>query len=179
MPKRKAGVVEVVSFDVGRKNMAVCHLRGTDRGDAEILHWELLDVSAKTVREVVLRLVDELHKREWVMRAQHLVVEQQTQGNTPMRILGHAIQSCVETWRRAAGEGDWKPVCFVPARSKYDLVGGAVKGRYAVNKRASAAFVDGFVPAGAFRDAYLASPKRDDLSDACMQGLWYMERLGK
>ena len=109
----------------------------------EVQHWEIVDVNGATMRETCRNVMGMLEARPWVWSdpAVHVVVEQQTQTNAPMRVLQHVIQVLVDQRRQLAGLGaSAPPVALIPARSKYDMVGGAIKGGYAANKRNSVAF---------------------------------------
>ena len=102
--------VSVVSFDVGKHNMAVCAAR-VWRDLVEVQHWEIVDVNGATMRETCRNVMGMLEARPWVWSdpAVHVVVEQQTQTNAPMRVLQHVIQVLVDQRRQLAGLGASAP----------------------------------------------------------------------
>lgn len=169
--------VHVVSFDVGKHNMALCAAAVTAE-DVVVEHWEVVDVDAPTMRETCMKVMGLVQDRPWITEGhRHVVVEQQTQTNAPMRVLQHVLQVIVEQIRRCTGVNEAPPVVLIPARSKYEMVGGAVKGSYATNKRNSVQFArqcDGLTAEQ--RAMFEAHKKRDDLSDSLMQGVWYARR---
>lgn len=183
----------VLSWDCGLTNLCYCFIEygmGADGDGFRIVEWENFSLHCSTLMEAVQRLVEEIvRNRCWMLQADQVCIEGQVIGNTKMKVVSHAIQTFFVTASTALF-GDPVPVVFVDARSKFKAAEGIaldpkiknLKDNRRRNKSA-AVFYAREILKGARMDTPLhfleSFEKQDDLSDAFLQGLYYLKRNKK
>lgn len=165
--------MRTLSFDIGIKNLAYCY---TDGG--AIVHWDVVDISDKTVNGVCERCIRTLHERFGEIRFidRVLIENQPVQKNPTMK----TIQIVVFSYflRAKALDGTVGNIHFVSAGKKNKLAerfGFEVetKSKYTRAKKLSVLSVKHILendPAiSSWTDHFVKHKKKDDLADAYLQ----------
>ena len=165
----------LVSVDVGQTNLALCGLRpGADPTGADdaIVRWALVDLKAPGAAAVV----DAMRGVEWLDDATRVVIERQPAKNCKMR----RLEAFLEMWFAVHGKpvalfdpahklafaarSPWWPCTDVPESWTY-------RARKKLSAQTAAAFLGATDQPAAARATFAACRKKDDLSDALLQGM--------
>ena len=182
--------MRVLSIDVGIKNLSYCVLKSTECGEIGVLRWDVLKlvdgkctkIGIETLTECLVECLLETFGDDF--EADVVLIENQPSlVNPTMKTVGAAIYTYFTMLK--VQFGNVKAVKFVSASSKLkckkmselsatsDVVTNAYKGR----KKASIDLCRLYLPdicperMAWFQD----QPKRDDLSDAMLLGVYYIE----
>jgi hypothetical protein len=90
--------MKVLSWDIGRKNMAFCHLDTQPNDKPTILHWASIDISASgsTTRDFTENLIDYIHAHTWMSTDVDIcVMEVQSRFAPLLQCFACAIHACL------------------------------------------------------------------------------------
>jgi hypothetical protein len=200
-------MTSILSFDVGLRHLAICRIDGVSLGTQEfgkVSNWEVLDLGqVSTVEQCCLRLLQELDQRfhaqdfacDWV------VIERQPRAKSVIMVALQMFLCGYFTLMKTRGHIKYG-VKFSSACRKLnmqllkfvDRPDFAVKGtprkerdrlnraRYAANKKyainASLIYLEHMKDTGAI-EILNKTKKKDDLCDAFLQALAFVENDGK
>lgn len=183
-------MVRVLSFDVGIRHLAFCALEGSQ---PSIARWELMDLGkVHGVEACALKLTQELESRFGADEAYDVVlVERQPKSRSIMMVAIQMILCAFFTARRVRGSvgevrfahAGRKLVAkhFAPETPAGDVVEDA-RQRYAKNKRYAVLATRHYLEHvhEDFGSLVLLDmfPKKDDLCDAYMQAITFLETRG-
>lgn len=182
--------MSILSFDVGRKNLAVCLLRPGEcaKGSQDAVEeWAVL-----TTEPTASAMADTLeqHVADWLDRCADVVIERQPLKNPTMTRLQHYIEMwcCIRGRQRAAGGApvfvqDAKHKLSFAASTPYWPPGDIDSWTYHRRKKLSVQTTEAFLAATAqqHRDVCVAdfgrSKKKDDFSDCLLQAMAFAHHL--
>jgi hypothetical protein len=187
-PVRKARSMRILSIDVGYRNLAICLLE-----DGQVVEWEVIDaikedggstpLPKRGNDPIIIGLVTKSlwARQEKLLSADIVVIEKQPLRARVMRVLEGAIVAFFHTCRLAVPTCKVAKIDSFSARDKFEeyehrleLKG---KTKYAARKKASAQLCTEYLKAsGQESELFQKAKKRDDLADALMQGVMYMNR---
>jgi len=81
----------VVSFDVGLKNFSLCII-DMFKQKIKIRKWLTVSIKGKNISEYVVHLIEKLRTSSFGV-VEHVLIEQQINRNTQMKVLSHIIQT--------------------------------------------------------------------------------------
>lgn len=193
--------LNVLSWDCGTRNLCYCLIELCDEPDQEfaIRLWENFSLNSDSTAEAVFALQRELDARPWMLHADHVAVEAQSNNNTTMKVISHAIQmyftcrtrtpevsratSEAGTAVEVKGPGKGVSLHFVSPRSKFKCCNvpepEGVSG-HAKNKKVAimmARKILGSLPDKSMVEYLNSHRKKDDLSDAFLQGLYFLRMI--
>jgi len=194
-------VSRVVSIDVGSTNMGVCVIErssvspepsasasaAVEEYPYRILHWELIDLQGSSTNNAIRNL-----PREFLLRpvlydgVTDVVVESQDVAQPTIQRIGAAIHSHYATWSMMNVGGRRLRVHVVSGKNKFKAHNGDLelparfpaKGSYRYNKRLSEEMARDILKKQKDNERlewFNKCPKKDDLSDAFLQGIWALK----
>jgi len=91
----------IVSFDVGIKNLSLCI--SDIKSKVEIAHWTNISLSGKNIAEYSRSLVEKMRIEQFGL-IDFVLIEQQLNRNTQMKVLSHVIQTFFMTEHKIPSE---------------------------------------------------------------------------
>jgi hypothetical protein len=184
-PVGKARSMRILSIDVGYRNLAICLLE-----DGRVVEWEVIDAIKENQGlpkrgndPIIIGLVTKSlwARQEKLLSADIVVIEKQPSRARVMRVLEGAIVAFFHMCRLAVPTCKVAKIDSFSARVKFEeyehrleLKG---KTKYAARKKASVELCTEYLKAsGQESELFQKVKKRDDLADALMQGVMYMNR---
>ena len=192
-------MAELLSFDVGVRHLAYCRLLvrpgpvapGVGLEGVELLDWDIIDLDrVPRVEACAERLMAELHRRFSSLRPSVVLVERQPRARSIIMVAVQMFLCAYFTHARvlADGPGCASPVRFISASRKLAMARGprpeagpaaATRRQYAANKAHAVASARWYLEHVLGDHANLALlelyPKKDDLADALLQALAFLE----
>ena len=193
-------VTNILSIDVGIKNLALCYFSVNGPNQYSIMEWLILPLlqdtenANKVPQEVVCdRLIRRVH--EWVQgKAIHIVlIENQPAMKNPVMktiqvmIYGFFVQEKIferlelQQVRLMSATGKLKLNKYVDETVTSRVT--TLPASYNRNKKLSIVLASHYAPLfdnyeTQFKDMFLSNKKKDDLSDCMLQGMAYMKEHG-
>ena len=192
--------LNVLSFDCGIRNLCYCLIELIDEPDKEfaIRLWENFSMNSDSTAEAVFSLQRELDARPWMIHADHVVIEAQSNSNPTMKVISHALQMyfvCrisppviskekTEECSVEIKKGRDINVHFISPKSKFkcanvpDPDNGAPG--HAKNKRVAILMSKKLLaamPDKSMLEYLMSHRKKDDLSDSFLQGLYFLRMI--
>lgn len=180
----------VASFDVGIKHMCICIVDyNSNSKNFAIQRWSIISLKGKNIADYTRDLISKL-KLERFGLVDAVLIEQQVNRNTQMKVLSHIIQSFFLCHERIPAEN----IHFVSPKLRvhnsnqpYNQVVGQVReGLGLVEpysrqefKLMSVALVDRILmeKKDKWIDTFRSNTKKDDLADSFLQSYsWYKEK---
>jgi len=109
---------KIISFDVGVKNMSYCLVECIDKKKIKILSMQTLTLKGKNIQDYTNSLISHLRKLE-LGYIDTVLIEQQLNRNTQMKVLSHVLQSYFICERNIP----FDDICFFNPKNKFDSVG--------------------------------------------------------
>lgn len=178
---------EVLSFDVGIRNLAYCVMRKRSMtAQFEVCHWEVIDLQSQTLSDITQTLVRELNARKYLLNVPFVLIESQNCSNALMRSVAHSIQTFFLTRAllvkpRAARQ----EVLFVNPRHKLTVVDSqavvTASTPYKRNKKLAVMHCHSLIQDNpGLLEFFNRLRKKDDLADAFLQGAYFIrERFAR
>jgi hypothetical protein len=181
----RRAMVRILSLDVGVKNLGACELECERDGTGlKIGFWGVLTNPRKadTMQSVIAGAVDavvELDSRSGGFGWDHVLIENQPCMKNPRM---KAVQTAIHTLlvQKYGEEVDVRPTGAVGKNKVADLIlcdSDSSSPSYRKNKQRSVDAALSFLRARDWAEELLAleaSPKKDDMSDALLQGLFFL-----
>jgi hypothetical protein len=166
--------MQIVSFDVGRKNLACCMYSSES---AQITFWKIFDIGERNGAKLIVDAFEQLDNHPILLTGDIVLVERQPHSNPPMRI----IEAIVESY--FVGKG-LKTIDY-SSRFKLgnmDLTSlGNLRGKtnYSVRKKAAIQICKVFLTENpqptTIQHVWDTCKKKDDLADCFLQALSYKD----
>ena len=95
---------KVVSFDVGIKHLSICQLDLNRYNNTYVIKkWTVICLRGKNISDYTRDLIDQLRMFDWGL-LDYILIEQQLNRNTQMKVLSHIIQAFFLCERRMHSE---------------------------------------------------------------------------
>ena len=160
--------MNVLSIDVGIKNLAMCLMNSQTR---QIQQWDVSGVPPQHADGLFKALKVHLRGKQWTLDAHTVLIEKQPDRNKTMKGVEHFLHTyflCHD-----------KDVVIWDARFKVPDVVGPGRAQYLRRKKVSIercrAFLQETQPQ--WLDVFDKHKKKDDLADTCMQALSFIDRV--
>jgi len=160
--------MSLLSIDCGIKNLAMCLI---DQKTKRIQRWDVSGVPPMHVDGIFACMVRHLNEKPWILEAQTVLIEKQPDRNRGMK----GIENLLHTYFLVKE----KQVVIWDARHKIPDVAGAGKAKYAQRKKTSIERARKFIEDEVNKDwiqFFDSHSKKDDLSDAIMQALSFIDK---
>ncbi|MBJ23964.1 MAG: hypothetical protein CMB64_04770 [Euryarchaeota archaeon] len=108
----------IISFDVGVKNMSFCLAESVGKRKLNIVTMQTLALKGKNIQDYTNSLIMQLRKLE-LGYLDRVLIEQQLNRNTQMKVLSHVIQSYFICERNIPLED----ICFYNPKLKFETTG--------------------------------------------------------
>tara|TARA_B100001109_G_scaffold250138_1_gene242941 strand:- start:54 stop:620 length:567 start_codon:yes stop_codon:yes gene_type:complete len=175
----------LISFDVGIKNMCFCLVKYT-KSEYEIIKWKTFEAKGKTISDVIENLIKYL-RAEDISNINNVLIEQQMNNNIKMKVLSHVLQCYFICEQKIPIDS----ILFLSPKSRFetsektykDIIESVSLG--AINKRLAfkklSIEVCGKILSDAnnisMYDYFHSHPKKDDLADCFLQFFsWYLKQ---
>lgn len=162
---KKIHNMNVLSFDVGLKNLAYCVLTP----ECNIVNWGVCSLPTVHVKNIV-EFLDDMHL--FHENIDTVIIEKQPARNVKMRL----IESILHVYFVMKNV---KKVNTYSSKHKLGALGKTVKGKsnYSLRKKMSVAMTTRFLDDNKsfWKEIFEKSKKKDDLADSLLQGLSYLK----
>ena len=189
-----AFIERVVSFDVGVKHLGYVVMDCRGVWDFNILRWNVLTIKGKNIQEYTQDLVAKLREVDFGI-VDTVVIEQQINRNTQMKVLSHVLQTFFFCHHRVTSDC----VVFLSAKlklqpltreyskfldeamHKLNLSSGSIGRREikALSVEVTSSIIKGKCPDLRWLEMFEGHKKRDDLADAFLQAIVFRIRRQK
>lgn len=159
--------MKLASFDVGRRNLAMCIIQNNI-----ILDWEVFDLGQRRGVSLIREMQRQFRTRPHLATLDACIVERQPSANPQMRV----IEAAVEAYFVFLGTP--KVLDYSPRYKLSHVDGVSGRGNYAQRKKASIREAEKFLeehPSGGMERVFKTSKKKDDLADALIQALHFLK----
>ena len=160
--------MNVLSIDVGIKNLAMCLMNAQTR---QIQQWDVSGVPPQHADGLFKALKTHLRGKQWTLDSHVVLIEKQPDRNKTMKGVEHFLHTyflCHD-----------KDVVIWDARFKIPDVVGPGRAQYLKRKKASIdrcrTFLQETQPH--WLETFDRHKKKDDLADTCMQALSFIDRV--
>lgn len=160
--------MKLASFDVGRRNLAMCVIQ-----NGVILDWEVFDLGQRRGVSLIREMQKQFKTRPHLSTLDACIVERQPSANPQMRV----IEAAVEAYFVCIGVP--KVIDYSPRYKLAHVDGVSGLGNYSQRKKASIREAEKFLADHPQHDdvarLFRASKKKDDLADALIQALHFLK----
>lgn len=181
-------MVHILSFDVGIKNLSYCLI-----DDSNILDWDLIDLTdeggstkKQDMQKLSSNLFQKLQEKFDSFEIDHVIIENQPVFKNPTMKSIQMLIYAFFAYKRVLELRQIKEITFVAASTKVKYAEAHLQKlgveiercekKYKYNKNTCIQCTSKILENGDLLDWFRGHSKRDDLADAYLLGLSYLER---